>query len=124
MKHFDEYYRRFNYYALVGGGLMYINPRDGNTGEPLAKTYNFDKFIWVVPIGVGTEFRVSNFFLLALEANYHITGVSYLDGTSATSVSSSRSRDNFVSLGVNVTFRLPHSEYKYQELLKLKNKAE
>jgi hypothetical protein len=123
LKHFDEYYRRFNYYAIAGAGLLYLNPRDANTGERLASAEGFDQITWVVPVGLGTEFRVTNFFIMALEAKYHFTGTDYLDGIALHAPNSNHGRDHYVGLSAGIIFRIPHNEYKYEDFLKLK-KAE
>lgn len=124
LKDFDEYLRRFNYYAIAGAGLLYLNPRDATTGEQISDSHNFNQLTWVVPVGLGVEFRLTNFIRLFTEANYHLTGTSYLDGIPQSSANSSGSKDHFMSVGVGASFRIPHNEYKYEEFLKLKNKPQ
>lgn len=120
VKSFDEYLRKFNYYAQAGAGTLYHNPKAKPSGERLSDSLGFNNFALVVPIGLGVEYRLSNFFVMALEVDLNLTHTEYLDGVPAKA--SGRRYDHFGTMGVNLSYRIPRKDYHYNNFLKLKNK--
>ncbi|WP_224996526.1 outer membrane beta-barrel protein [Cesiribacter sp. SM1] len=120
-REFDEHTRDYNFYALAGAGVMLINPRNPDSGENFDGNPDFSSTALVVPLGVGGEYRLSSFFSMALELSYYLTGSDYLDA-GLVETASSNSNDNFVTLGVNVSYRIPRKSFNYNNFLKLKNR--
>ena len=117
LKDFDDLSRDLNFYALAGGGLLYINPKNADSGEGFNAKPDFNKLTYMIPLGIGAEYRLSAFFSMALEVTYNFTGTDYLDA--AVSPSNSRN-DKFATLGVSTTYRIPQKSYRYDNFLKMK----
>lgn len=117
-REYDEYLRYFNYYGLLGVGALYINPKSATNWEPFSETMDFNQLALVVPVAIGVEYKLSSFFLMGLELGYNLTTTDYLDAAVRPASNSGGGRDHYASLGVNVIFRIPHGEYKYQDFLK------
>ena len=123
-KQIDEYLRKFNYYALAGVGGLYINPKNRSTNEFFADNSEFDKFTPVFPLGAGLEYSLSNFFILGIELTYNITASDYLDGNARQQVGGNINNDRFALFTTRVNYRIPRKQYKYNDLLKLKDRKD
>jgi opacity protein-like surface antigen len=123
-KQYDEYLRKFNYYGFGGIGALYFNPKDAETSEAFAETESFDQWTTTVPVGIGTEYHLSNFFSMALEASYHFTGSDFIDGKEGPNINGNDRNDRFALFNARVTYRLPRRNYKYNDFLKLKNQED
>ena len=119
---YDEYVRRLNFYALAGVGAIYVNPKDAITEKPLADNMNFNSWSIMAPLGLGAELKLSDFFLMGLELNYVFTNSEYLDGSPGPVNALQQKKDNFASLGVNVTYIIPNKDFIYDKFLRFKKK--
>jgi hypothetical protein len=118
---FDEYLRRWNYYGLIGAGAVYFDPRHLGTSEALITDPDVSKLALVVPVGVGVDFRLSNFFSMGAEIAYRFSTTNYMDGVATTDYSALNKYDNYATLGFFVNYRIPRSQFHYQEFLRLKD---
>ncbi|AHM59570.1 hypothetical protein D770_06535 [Flammeovirgaceae bacterium 311] len=118
---FDELTMNWNFYALAGAGLLYIDPRNSDSGEGFSGNPDFSKTAFVAPLGLGAEYRLSSFFKMGLELAYYLTGTDYLDAGVAKAFSN-RLNDNFITMGVNVTYRIPRKTFNYRNFLKLRDR--
>ncbi len=120
LRHYDEYLRKFNYYAYAGGGLLYHNPKERTDGWNLADSLGFNTIAVVVPVGLGVEYKLSNFFQMGLELTFHVTGTDYLDGIAVSK--GGHKLDQFGTTSVNIIYRIPRKDYNYKNFLKLRHK--
>lgn len=86
----QRFYQRppLNFYAFIGFGMAYINPKTEHNGEKVAlqplKTegITYSKFQPVIPMGGGMKVKVGPFFNVAIEAGIRKTFTDYLDDIS------------------------------------------
>ena len=85
-----DYYKRgiFNPYLFTGVGYLNFNPIGVVRGKRYslreAKTegVSYKKWITTLPIGLGSKFKINDFFNINLEVSYHFTFTDYLDDVS------------------------------------------
>lgn len=88
-----RFYQRpkFNPYAFLGIGLLYMNPTAVDSMgvkqalQPLmTENIKYSKFQPVIPFGLGVKIKLDPFFNLVLEGGYRKTFTDHLDDVSAT----------------------------------------
>lgn len=124
VRDYDNYLRRYNFYGMLGIGAMYMSPKDALTNEPLYNSRNFNRWAYMVPVAVGAQMKLSEFFLMDLEFSYYMTGAEYMDGLPMQSLTEGQGKDNFLSLGVNVIFQIPNKGFVYDKFLRHKNRED
>ncbi|EMR04829.1 DUF6089 family protein [Cesiribacter andamanensis] len=120
---YDEYLRRWNYYGLLGVGVAYFDPVHLSTETSLLADRDASQLALVVPVGLGVDFRLSNFFSMGAEVAYRFTSSDQLDGVDNTTYANSRGSDSYATLGFFVNYRIPRSRFHYREFLRLKDSS-
>jgi len=86
----QRFYQRppVNFYAFVGVGLLYTNPKAELDGKKYAlqplktEDVSYSRLQFVIPYGLGGRIKVNPFFNIAIEGGYRLTFTDYLDDVS------------------------------------------
>ena len=85
-----KFYNRtfFNFYALTGFGLLYMNPKTEYQGDKIAlqplqtEGIKYSRFQFLVPYGFGVKFKSGPFYNISIEGGWRKTFTDYLDDVS------------------------------------------
>jgi len=110
----DDRYKKWNVYVFGGIGGVHFKPKDIETNKNI--TGNYKRSAFILPVGIGVSYFVTDFIGIGFEASRKYTLGDYLDGISVRS-SGPMKRDAYWHYGFKVNINI-FNKFNYSNHLK------